>query len=74
MVLPTGLPISFSGAPVTTLGRLVLTHVHEPFCLSMTFVGAAPALLWLRLCRTPARVPGAVAGRISSGLRLHALQ
>ncbi|XP_003381565.1 conserved hypothetical protein [Trichinella spiralis] len=64
MVLPSGLPISFSRAPATTLGRLVRTHVHEPFCPSITFVGAAPALLWLGLCRTPARVPGAVAGRI----------
>ncbi|KRY45007.1 hypothetical protein T03_11393 [Trichinella britovi] len=64
IVLPSGLPISFSRAPVTTLGRLVRKHVHEPFCPSMTFVGAAPALLWLGLCRTPARVPGAVAGRI----------
>ncbi|KRY50279.1 hypothetical protein T03_1838 [Trichinella britovi] len=64
MVLPSGRPISFSRAPGTTLGRLVRTHVHEPFCPSITFVGAAPALLWLGLCRTPARVPGAVAGRI----------
>ncbi|KRY45551.1 hypothetical protein T03_4995 [Trichinella britovi] len=51
MVLPSELPISFSRAPVTTLCRLVRTHVHEPFCPSMTFVGAAPALLWLGLCR-----------------------
>ncbi|KRZ84025.1 hypothetical protein T08_5157 [Trichinella sp. T8] len=64
MVLPSGLRILFSRASETALGRLVRTHAHELFCPSMTFVGAAPALLWLGLCRTPARVPGAVAGRI----------
>ncbi|KRZ70713.1 hypothetical protein T10_10450 [Trichinella papuae] len=64
MVLPSGLPVSFSRAPAATPGRLVRTHVHEPFYPSISFVGAAPARLWLGLCRTAALVRGAIAGRI----------